>query len=62
MIDHYIFMKQFQNWLAVQQAECWEILCGITGEEVVRLVTDYYGIQLFDVGFCDFLKEKGYYL
>lgn len=38
----------------------YEALSVCSGEEVARLVTDYYGMQLLDRGFYNFLIEEGY--
>ena len=41
------------------QMEMWNALCELSGEEVARLFTDYYGNQLLDDGFRAFLGEEG---
>lgn len=38
----------------------YEALSACSGEEVARLMTDYYGMQLLDRGFYDFLVDEGY--
>ena len=42
------------------QEESWNALCELSGEKVANLLTDYYGLQLLDEGFRDFLEEEGY--
>ena len=41
------------------QIKIWEILCELSGEEVARLFTNYYGNQLLSEDFKDFLEDEG---
>ena len=38
----------------------WYVLCDMDGEEVARVFTYYYGNQLLDEGFLQFMKDEGY--
>ena len=42
------------------QIEIWEILENLSGEEVARLFTNYYGNQLLTEEFMEFIEEEGY--
>lgn len=42
------------------QEKMWNILCGLDGETVTRLFTEYHGTQLLDEGFMEHIKEEGY--
>lgn len=42
------------------QIEIWDALCELSGEEVARLFTNYYGNQLLSEDFKEFLEEEGY--
>lgn len=41
------------------QKQIWNALCKLDGEEVARLFTDYYGNQLLDEDFKEFIEEEG---
>ena len=41
------------------QKEIWEVLSELSGEQVANLFTDYYGLQLLDEDFKEFLEEEG---
>lgn len=41
------------------QKKIWDRLCELDGEEVARLFTNYYGNQLLDKGFKEFLEDEG---
>lgn len=41
------------------QKQIWNALCKLSGEEVERLFTDYYGNQLLDEDFKEFIEEEG---
>ena len=40
------------------QLKIWNALCKLNGEEVARLFTDYYGNQLLDEDFKEFLEDE----
>lgn len=40
------------------QKQIWNALCKLDGEEVARLFTDYYGLQLLDEDFKEFLEDE----
>ncbi len=40
------------------QAMIWDALIREDGETVARLFTNYYGNQLLDEGFLEFLKQE----
>jgi len=37
----------------------YDLLCEMTGNEVLHLMTDYHGMQLLDEGFIEFLDREG---
>jgi len=39
--------------------EIYYLLCNMSGAQVLRLFTDYFGMQLFDSGFIEFLGDEG---
>ena len=39
------------------QKQIWNALCELSGEEVAGLFTDYYGNQLLDKDFKEFLED-----
>ena len=41
------------------QNKIWEALEGLTGEDVARLFTNYYGNKLLNDEFLEFLIEEG---
>jgi hypothetical protein len=41
------------------QKQIWNALCKLNGEEVARLFADYYGLQLLDEDFKEFIEEEG---
>ena len=41
------------------QEEMWYALCELPGEEVLRLLTDWHGLQLPDEGFREHLADEG---
>ena len=43
------------------QIKIWELLIKLNGETVTRLFTNYYGTQLLDKDFMDFLEQEGIY-
>lgn len=45
--------------MTYEQAEIWYALCELDGETVARLFTNYYGNQLLDEDFHEFLIEEG---
>lgn len=42
------------------QTIIWDTLCEMSGEDVARAFTDFYGNQLMDKDFFQFLVEEGY--
>ena len=42
-----------------RQREIWDTLCELDGEKVLMLLTDWYGLQLFDDEFYGFLIDEG---
>ena len=42
------------------QARMWDILCGMSGEDVARAFTNWHGNQLLTEGFAEFLVDEGY--
>ena len=42
------------------QDAMWDILCGMSGEDVARAMTDYHGNRLLSEGFAEFLVDEGY--
>lgn len=43
------------------QIKIWEILENLSGEDVARLFTNFYGNQLLTEEFGEFIEEEGYY-
>lgn len=43
-----------------QQTEMWDVLSELSGEEVLRVLTDWHGLQLLDEGFHGHLVDEGY--
>lgn len=41
------------------QAEIWDALCGLSGERVLRLMTDWHGLQILDDEFRELLGDEG---
>lgn len=41
------------------QIKIWDALCELSGEEVARLFTNYYGNQLLTEDFKEFLEDEG---
>ena len=42
-----------------RQKEIWDALCELDSERVLVLLTDWYGLQLFDDEFYGFLIDEG---
>ena len=42
------------------QGRMWDILCGMSGEDVARAFTNWHGCQLLTEGFAEFLVDEGY--
>lgn len=42
------------------QYAMWDILCGMSGEDVARAMTNYHGNALLNQGFAEFLVDEGY--
>lgn len=42
-----------------EQEIMWDALCELSGEDVARLFTNYYGNQLLDSDFQEFMEEEG---
>lgn len=49
----------FGSYMDKTQTEIWNKLCELNGEEVARLFTNYYGNQLLDADFKEFLEDEG---
>ena len=43
------------------QIKIWDMLIKLNGETVARLFTNYYGTQLLDEDFMDFLEQEEIY-
>lgn len=43
-----------------QQTKMWDILAELDGEEVLRVLTDWHGLQILDSGFYGHLVDEGY--
>ena len=42
------------------QEMMWDVLCEMSGEDVARVFTNYYGNQLLSEDFHQFLVDEGY--
>ena len=42
------------------QEMMWDVLCEMSGEDVARVFTNYYGNQLLSDDFYQFLVDEGY--
>jgi hypothetical protein len=42
-----------------QQERIWDALASLDSKTVLRTLTDYHGLQLFDEGFAEFLVDEG---
>lgn len=42
------------------QTKLWDALCELSGEEVARIFTNYYGNQLLDKGLEEWMIDNGY--
>lgn len=42
------------------QEMMWDVLCEMSGEDVARVFTNYYGNQLLSEDFNQFLVDEGY--
>lgn len=42
------------------QSEMWDTLCEMSGEDVARAFTNYYGNQLLSEDFRQFMIDEGY--
>lgn len=42
------------------QEKIWDVLCEMSGKDVARVFTDYYGNQLLSDDFHKFLVDEGY--
>lgn len=43
-----------------QQTKIWDVLAELDGEEVLRVLTDWHGLQILDDGFYGHLVDEGY--
>lgn len=43
-----------------QQTKIWDALVELDGEEVLRVLTDWHGLQILDDGFYGHLVDEGY--
>lgn len=44
------------------QEKIWDALIELSGEDVARLFTNYYGNQLLTDKFAEFMVDEGYYV
>jgi hypothetical protein len=42
-----------------KQLKMYEELSGLDGETVIRILTNYHGMQILDDGFYDYLIDEG---
>lgn len=49
----------FGSYMTPIQMEIWNKLCELDGELVACLFTNYYGNQLLDEDFKEFLEDEG---
>lgn len=42
------------------QEKMWDALVGMSGEDVARAFTNFFGSQLLSEDFCQFLVDEGY--
>lgn len=42
------------------QEKMWDVLCEMSGEDVARVFTDYYGNQLLSDDFHQYLIDEGW--
>jgi hypothetical protein len=42
------------------QEKMWDALVGMSGEDVARAFTNFFGNQLLSEDFCQFLVDEGY--
>jgi hypothetical protein len=42
-----------------RQDRIWDVLVSLDSETLLRAVTNYYGMQLLDEGFEEFLADEG---
>lgn len=42
------------------QITIWEALKNLTGEDVLQLFTNWYGMSLLDEDFAEFIEDEGY--
>ena len=42
------------------QGRIWDVLCNLSGEDVARAFTDFYGNQLLTESFAEHLVDDGY--
>ena len=50
----------YGSYMDNKQSEMWDLLCTLSGEDVARLFTDCYGLQLLGDEFYEHLVDEGY--
>ena len=48
------------SYCTEMQGEVWDTLCLLSGEDVASIFINYYGWQLVDEKFREYLGEEGY--
>lgn len=48
------------KYMTETQEKIWDRLCELSGEEVARLFTNYYGNKLLTEDFKEYLEEEGW--
>jgi hypothetical protein len=43
-----------------QQEKMWDVLISMDSDTMLRVLTDYYGLQLLDEGFAEHLVDEGF--
>ena len=56
--EYYAF-DQGGNWMSDLQIKIWNALIELDGETVAELFTNFYGNQLLDQDFSEFLEQEG---
>lgn len=49
----------FGPYMDKTQTEIWNVLCELSGEEVARIFTNYYGNKLLSADFKEYLENEG---
>jgi len=53
-------MAYAYNYMMDYQEQAWDVLCDLSGEEVLQALTNYHGLQLLSRDFLEFLIDEGY--